>query len=505
MIRTWICLVLLSLPVHPLYADYGKLNTDKQQYAPPAAFLNPAAAPLPENGQDRMVNHASDLIKELKQKFLDQAGRQETDAFGLKKDDLDKAAALDATAAAARVKEAARLHELKALALARNPGIAAARKKVSAEIQSFDQVANLDDSLRQYSAFTPALNNQAGPVKGKENISMSFPPPGITALKGQAVAAQVSILLEQEERTKRQVIRDVTAAFWDLLFTEQSVRVVRETIAAFKRLKDVATVLYKSGRTSFQDVIKVNIKLEELEERLATFKSKRVVIQSRLLELVSLPPDTVMGKAEAMKAPRGLPAVEILFAQAREHRQELKVLRFKIDKVSAMVAMSEAMIEARSSLGFSLAQTDFVNTAGTDADQAAFKENTMAAMKNNSPVRAWYGVNEPWLEQSRQTLQSLKKELMSKENATDRMVRSAWFKTDKTLREYRLYKNRILALARSALDVTTREYEAGSVPFSQAIDSYTYWLKVELLIAEKRSSLGEAFADLENTIGTRIH
>ena len=63
------------------------------------------------------------------------------------------------------------------------------------------------------------------------------------------------------------------------------------------------------------------------------------------------------------------------------------------------------------------------------------------------------------------------------------MVNNAWFKTDKNLRELDLYKNRILPLAKSALDVSTREYETGSIPFSQAIGSYTDWLKVKLAIA----------------------
>ena len=122
-------------------------------------------------------------------------------------------------------------------------------------------------------------------------------------------------------------------------------------------------------------------------------------------------------------------------------------------------------------------------------------------MKNNSPGRAWYGISEPWLEQTRKTLSGLKNTLKAQENATDTMVRTAWFKVDKNHREYLLYRDKILPMAKSALDVVTREYEAGSIPFSQAIGSYTDLLKVQLTIARKNSDYGISFAELEYVIG----
>nr|MDA3789259.1 TolC family protein [Desulfobacula sp.] len=73
---------------------------------------------------------------------------------------------------------------------------------------------------------------------------------------------------------------------------------------------------------------------------------------------------------------------------------------------------------------------------------------------------------------------------------------------DKNKRELALYKNKILSLSKSALDVSTREYEAGSIPFSQAIDSYTSWLNINLTIAKKQTDLGSSIANLEKMIGS---
>ncbi len=62
----------------------------------------------------------------------------------------------------------------------------------------------------------------------------------------------------------RQTLQAVETAGRDLILTTRSIRIIQETTAAFERLLDVAASLYRSGKTSYQDVIKVTIKIETL-------------------------------------------------------------------------------------------------------------------------------------------------------------------------------------------------------------------------------------------------
>ncbi|MFU8768566.1 MAG: hypothetical protein ACNA7H_02425 [Desulfotignum sp.] len=62
---------------------------------------------------------------------------------------------------------------------------------------------------------------------------------------------------------------------------------------AFSCLETVATSLYTSGRTSFQDVIKVKIRIQTLEEELITLNTRTKNLQIRILELLDLPRDDV--------------------------------------------------------------------------------------------------------------------------------------------------------------------------------------------------------------------
>jgi formaldehyde-activating enzyme involved in methanogenesis len=410
----------------------------------------------------------------------------------------------DLAVIAARVGQKIDLKEIKAIAALRNTDIKAARKKVLAEIQSFDQVTHLDDSLRQYAAFTAALDNRVGPLKTKDSIKAGHPFPGLVALKGRIVQSQVNMLEQQMKTVGKQIRQDLENAYWDLVYTTWSLRIIHETMAAFDRLLDVAASLYQSGRTSYQDVIKVTIKIEALQEDLVTLENEADNIKIRLLELMNLPADTRMGPVKTAPLPQTIPEPGALSAMARVHRQELAALRFQISRLQSMLEMSESMKEAPFTMGLSYFEANHVNTAGTGAPQQAFAEKTMASMKNNQPKNPWYGVDGPWVQQTRQTLAGLEYTLTARENETDRMVASAWFKTDKNRRELDLYQDRILPLTKSALDVSTREYETGSIAFSQAIGSYTEWLAVKLTIAQKTRDLGIAFAALETIVGTQL-
>lgn len=502
-------LVVSTLALSPLYADYSKMNGDLENYSPPEYFKDSLNFKIQEErpgmaaGKNMTTVFAG--IEAMKHTYEKQISKDNKILFISNLDSklfsrLVKISQ-DKEAVERIISHNLVLDEIEILSALRNPAILSAQKKVKAELESFDQVMDLDTNLRQYSAFTEGINTKIGPLKMKDSIKQKYPFPGLTSLKGQIISQQVATLVEKMNIARKDVITQIRKAYWNIVFVEQSIGITSETIDAFNRLKGVATALYKSGKTSYQDIIKINIKIEILKEDLVTLSSKKENIKVKLLELLNLSVDTKIGALVLHSPYKKITDPEELYPLARQDRQELKVIRYQIGKIQRMIEMSESMIQEPFTLGFSSYEDEAVNMVGTGAVKPGFQEKTMASMKNNSPSKPWYGIDDPWLNQTKQKLLSLKQTLVKQENATDRMVRNSWFEVDKNIRELDLYKKRILPLSKSALDVTTREYEAGSIPFSQAIDSYTYWLKVKLTIAKKQTDLGIATANLEKIIG----
>ena len=406
--------------------------------------------------------------------------------------------------AAGVLKDGYTLETLEILTLIRNPGIHAAESRVQAERQAFGQVAELDAVLEQYSAFTEGLMTGVGPMKGTDSIRMKFPFPGVASLKGEVVRQSVKAAAESLEIARRDVVTGVRKTYWNLLYVRKSREIMAETLELFRRLESVASARYRSGNTNYQDVIKVTIQSRILEEDLVTLTESARNLESTLLDLLDLPPETALGPPAALAPAMNLPPLARLYPLARERRQELRRMRAMVGKMERMVEMAETMILPPFTLGLSYYDDQAIRRADSAAMTPSFPERTTAAVGAGLPKSPWFGTNDAWLNGTRRSLDALRADLRKAEASTNNQVRSAWFEMDKAIREAALYRDTVADLSRSALDVSTRGYESGSVSFADVIGSYTSWLHVGLALARKVSDIGVAWAELGQVVGTSL-
>jgi outer membrane protein TolC len=393
------------------------------------------------------------------------------------------------------------LETLEALTLLRNPGIKVRESRVRAAIDTFTQVVQLDEILRRYTAFTEDLMRGVGPTVGKEPMKRKFPFPGVLALKGEVVNQDVKAAEALLEMARRNGVTRARLAYWDLLFLHKARKIVRDTLSLLTHLERVATTRYEAGKTSYQDVIKVRIEREVLREELISLKERQYNQEARIREILHLKPERIIGAPLERNPSLRIPSPETLYPLALARKQELNRLRAIIGRTERLIEMAETMILPSFTLGFSFYEDRAVDQVGSVAVRPPFSVSTTASSGYGLPRSPWYGVEDAYLRQTRQKLDGLREALKEKEAGTVREVREGWYNLDLAKREYLLYTDSILQLSRAALDVSSREYETGRVPFADVISSYTEWLKAGLTTEKKRSDLGTARARLEQTIG----
>ncbi len=503
--------ILLVLTVQsPAPGGYQEMQSEIRSYSPPLHLerwkQSETLSPPSEDAEIEAVGaKLRNMAAKWEQKGEISGGDDESfvrpDPQALKR---LRPAASDPAAAAAALQERFDLESLEILTLLRNPEIGAARNRVRAAAAAFSQVSNLDEILRQYTAFTEGQMTGVGPMKGMDSVKMKFPFPGVTTLKGEVVDQAVRAAAEDLEIARRDTVTAARKAYWNLLHVHRAIAVQAETLDLFRNLEAVANSRYRSGNTSFQDVIKVGIRTKVLEEDLKTLRGQRRNREVEILKLLDLPPDTAVGPPETIRSSRNLPELDHLYGLAREKRQEIRRMRAMIGRMERMIEMAETMTLPPFTLDLSVYETNEISQTGTAAMKPAFPEGTTASTGAGLPKMPWYGTSDPWLRQTRLSLTALRQDLRKVEAATIDKVRNAWFALDKAIRETALYQNTVVELSRSALDVSTRGYESGTVTFADVIGSYTTWLDVRLALARKRSDIGVARAELEQTVGTAL-
>jgi len=512
MTRRTVFLFALTLLVSAVgCSNYSQLNREMEEYRPPVY-----SAPQVKEGDGQggspdetafaLEKERINEARALWEKALKSPGSKET--FFCPPSDLLKSlkpAVTDPGVATAALDPQFSLETLETLAFLRNPGIKAGENRTRAAIDTYSQVLALDDILRKYTAFTEGLMTGVGPLKGKEPMKTKFPFPGILSLKGEIVGQEIKAVMEDLEIARREAITEVLKAYWELLFVRKAEKIAKETIGLFRHLEQVATTRYETGGTSYQDMIKVRIQREILEEDLDTLLEKQRNGETKILEILNLPPETKIGLPEDREPLRMVPPLGALYKLAYERRQELRRMRARVGKTERVIEMAETMIILPYTLNLSLYEDEAINQVGSVATKEGFPVSTRASTGSGLPIMPWYGIEDAYLRHTQQELNALRRELEKEEAGTITLVRNAWFRLDLAKREESLYRNTILKLSRAALDVSTQGYEAGNLSFADVISSYTSWLDVNLAAAREMSALGIARAQLENVVGAPLH
>jgi hypothetical protein len=503
-------LLIFLLTSNSAYAGYRDMKNQYDSYQPPLYFEDQLrSAPesnklIPDKGFAKEVEKI-ELIKSGWERSMivgegkDMFFRPDPSLLNTLKDvDRDTSIVLEI------LKKPYSLEKLEIMALLRNPGVKAKENLYRGSLEAFSQVAALDEILRKYTAFTEDLMVGVGPMKGKEPMQMKFPFPGILSLKSQVVNMQIAAERESLEAARRDAVTQIRTAYWNLIYAIRAKQIIAETLGLLRHLESVANTRYESGKTSYQDVIKIRIKRETLEEDLITQEERQRNIESKIREILNLTPDVKLKVPIITRAPDKVPQLTPLYSIAQEKRQEIRRLKALIDKTERMIEMAETMILPPYTFNFSMYEDEAVKMVGSDSKKEPFANKIQASSGAGLPKMPWFGIEDAYLRETRQKLFAVKEELKKTKAATNTMVRVAWFKLDRASRETLLYKNDVVKLSSSALDVSTRSYESGNLSFADVIESYTIWLRANLMLERNRSDLGIAWAKLEQVIGISL-
>jgi len=485
-------------------AGYRDLKQNMEDYTPPAMLQQPAASEPEVIKESDAFESEKTTIEAARDRWTKTVDRKVLPPGDSPIPAPLLQAATDDAQTVAELKERFSLQATQALILLRNPSIKGATARLKAALEGFDQVAQLDEILRQYSSYTEGVMAGVGPMRGSDSIQMKFPFPGVTALKGQVAEKNV----EAEKYTLSLVQRDIVAqgskAYWNLLYTHRALRITRDTLDRLDSLESVATTRYGAGKTSYQDVIKIRIGRERLGELLDTLKKQRVNLETELLTLMDLQPGTSLGWPATTTPNTSIPKLDALYPLALEERQELNRMRAMVGKMERMVEMAETMIQPAFSQGYASFADEAVLQSGSAGMKPTFSNTVSPTRGKGLPKNAWFGSRDAYLRETNRKLEALRAELSDAEARTRLMVRTGWFDLDRARRERSLYKDRLIDLSLTSLDVSTRGYESGKVSFADVIASYTGWLDVNLASERRNSDVGITRIELERRVGATL-
>ncbi|MGB7623252.1 MAG: TolC family protein, partial [Terriglobia bacterium] len=365
-----------------------------------------------------------------------------------------------------------RLEDLIAEALSNNPEIQAAERMVDSKRAVPPQQRSLPDPVISggwMGNIVPPFSIQTGDPSSARVLSLSqeIPFPGKLALRGRIAGTEADAERWNYERTKLAVISNLKQTYYDLAFIEKSIQTVQKDKDLLEKLAKIAEVRYSVGKGMQQDVIRSQVEVSKLLERLTLLEQRKGVAQAMLRSLLYRPPEAPLGvPTEVTKAevPYSLNELESI---AEANAPDLKSQEREIDKNQLALSLAKKEYYPDFGVGF------------TYFNRPQMPEMYGVNFTAKVPLYFWkkqrYGVEEAasGLVSSRKRNEAVKANLFFK-------VKDQYLAMKASERLMDLYSKAIVPQSTLALDSSLSGYQVGNIDFLTMLSNFLTVLDYEL-------------------------
>lgn len=380
-----------------------------------------------------------------------------------------------------------------------NPDLESSFYRWKAALEKIPQVKALPDPRFTFAYYIENVETRVGPQEARLALFQTFPWFGILSLREDVAAQEANAAKAQYEGLKLKIFYDVKNAFYEYAFLAQALQITSQDIELLRYFESVARTRYSAGSTPYSDVVKTQVQLGRLEDRLKTLQDLRRPLMAKLAASTNLPQDTDFPWPPAVPVMLLCMTDEELFKELPQNSPQLK--RFEY-------------LEAREKVGIELAKKEYYPDVTFGIEDII----TGPALIPNTPdsgkdaVIASVTVNIPfWWEKRKAAVRESQAKLASATKGGEALKRSLFSDMELALYKYRdaqrkidLYRNTLIPKAEEALGVTLEAFQAGTRSSLDLIDAEKTLLEFELSYLRALADQAQRVAELEWLLGKEI-
>jgi outer membrane protein, heavy metal efflux system len=388
------------------------------------------------------------------------------------------------------------LDEAEQIADQANPEIRVAVRKVSVAEAHVSGAGALEDPSVMYRGWQVPLT-QPWNYNAAMNMFMvgqTFPGPGKRALRSQVATDAIGIAKAELEAKQREVSAAVRRAFYDLLRTDDELRVHDEQVATARQAFEAARIKYSVGKVPQQDVLKAQVALTKLIEHLVMLEQDVDLSRSTLSTLLGRSPDSPLEVNGEHTTQTQIPSFAELQQLAVQHRPEL---------LSSTVAIKQAQDET--ALASKQYRPDFSANVGYMLTPSGSQfRNTY--MIEGSMTLPWLNrrKHDSEINEARAVVAERQAEFEAMRLVVFRQIQEALVRANSAKRLVDLYQNSLRPQSEATLRSTVIAYESDRTDILNLLDSQNTTLDVDYAYFRALAEFEQRMAELELAVGAPI-
>lgn len=381
-------------------------------------------------------------------------------------------------------------------ALQKNPAMQSAAHTVSAQRAKVPQASALPDPTFGvgWMGNPRPFSVQTGDPSSYRSLSamQMLPFPGKRTLRGQIAGKEADATQWDLEAVRRRVVADVKAAYYDYWYYDKAIRTTQENRDLLAKLSQIAEARYRVGKGMQADVLRSQVEISMLLQKLTTLEQQRATAQARLNTLLARDPDGPLAPAADVTGPSPLNySLDDLYKVARENDPEYQRM--------------QKMVE-RNQLAMNLAHKDYLPDLSV-----GYMYEQRPAMQDMHGFT--FTVNIPVFYKSKQREEVLqaKEEELSASSARDNRQNELYFdlkqnylaaKASENL--LKLFSQGVVPQSSLALESSMSAYQVGNVDFLTLIGNFTTVLNYQTDYYRELANYQTSLARMEAVTGVEL-
>jgi len=391
------------------------------------------------------------------------------------------------------------LEDYLSFAALHNAGLQVAFEQWKIAVEQVPQAKSLPDPKFTYGYFIEEVETRVGPQRNKLEIMQTFPWFGEIEARTDAASTTAKAARKRYEAAKLKLFSEVKEAFYEYTYLAMAIEIARENLELIQHFEEVARTKYITAATGHPDVIRAQIEMARLEDRLKTLEELRkpivaglnAVLNRQSLEMLPWPRKTEL---RAVEISRGK-MIQLL----RARNPELEALDFELEAAKNRVDLAKKKFYPNVGVGVGWTDTGSAMNPGV-SDSG--KDPIILMFTMNLPIwREGYKAAEL---QAKANVRKASHQKKQAENTIIARAERSLYDFEDSDRKQKLYGDVLIPKSEELLGASETAYKAGTIDFLSLINAQQKLLEFQLYYERATTDNQQELARLEMLVGTEL-
>lgn len=383
------------------------------------------------------------------------------------------------------------LDDLQAWAAVHSPALRAAALRWRAALERVPQVGSLPDPRLSFGYFLQEVQTRTGPMQWRVGVSQPLPWFGELDLAEEAALASARAEGARFERERLAVAARVADAFAELAWLDEAARVTAAHLELVENWEEVARSRYATGLGGEADVIRAQVELGKLDDRVRSLRDLRHPVAARLNAALDRAPDAPLPTPRLDGLPTHAVDGDALAAALPSTSPELLAFDHAIAAAEARVELAETDGYPDAALGLDWTRI------GKGGDDALALTAGLSLPIFRGRVRAATG-------QAEAELGATRAERAQAAHRIEAELQLLLYRVRDAERRITLYRDSLLTKGQESVAVIAAAYQSGKAGFLDLIDAERVLLEFQLVTARAQADQAQALAALDALTGVAL-